>query len=105
MKQQSNEIDYYGDYVRGLDELEYLRKHTILLPISIVRVGNLRMSGKEREANVLEYEQRFKFWMKACEKDWNNYFPNGEQSLNDFAHEELGKRIQNENEEEKGRSR
>jgi len=98
------EIDYHSDYARGLDELEWLRKHTLLLPLSAVRVNNLRKSGKEREANVLEYEQRFKFFMKTRENEWHYRDPKGEQSLREFSHDELGRFMFTETENH-GRSR
>lgn len=99
------EIDYHSDYVRGLEELDWLRKHTILLPLTAVKINNLRKNYKEREASELEYEQRFKFFMKRCEKEWHYRDPRGEQSLSQFAHDELGRYIFGEKEKEAGRSR
>ena len=98
-----SEIDYNNDYARGLEELECLRKHTIMLPIAMIKVNNLRSAGKERQANVLEYEARFKFYMKKCEKEWHYKDPRGEQSLTQFAHDELGRLVASEREQGRGR--
>ncbi len=84
------EIDYNG-YDIGLSELEYLRKVTMLSPIAAIKINGLRRDGKERQANALEYERRFKFYMKLCEKDWHYYDRNAEQSLSQFAHDVLGR--------------
>lgn len=101
---QNWEIDYNGDYSRGLDELEWLRKHTMLFPIAVIKINNLRKRGKEREANVLEYEERFKSFMKTREKEWHYRDPSGEQSLRQFAHDELDRFMFTAKEQE-GRSR
>ena len=93
------EINYNNDYVQALDELEFLRTCTILLPISVIKVRNFRRDGKEREANALEY------WMKTCEKDWHYRDPKGEQSLSEFAHDELGRCMSSWKEQSEGKSR
>ncbi len=98
-----SEIDYNGDYARGLEELECLRKHTIMFPIAMVKVSNLRKAGKERQANALEYDVRFKFYMKKCEKEWHYRDLRGEQSLTQFAHDELERLMLDEREQGRGR--
>ena len=45
------EIDYHSDYVRGLEELDWLRKHTILLPLTAVKVNNMRKNHMDIEAS------------------------------------------------------
>ena len=98
-----SEIDYNDDYERGLEELECLRKHTILLPITSIKVNNLRKAGKEREGNALEYDARFKSFMKRCEREWHYRDPRGEQSLTQFAHDALGRTMCEEKKQGRGR--
>lgn len=100
---ENMEIDYNSDYAQALDELEWLRSHTLLFPIAALEVNKLRRSGKEREANALEYEQRFNFFMKLRNKEWHYRDPHGEQSLREFSHDELGRFMFAAKEQGKGR--
>lgn len=99
------EINYNG-YERGIEELAYMRmRHIPISPVAAIKVNSLRREGKHYQANALEYEKRFGFYMKMCEKDWHYYDPRGEQSLSQYAHDSLGQAYFSWKEQEQGRGR
>lgn len=88
------------------EELEYLRKHSIMSPIAAAKVAYLRKKNRnQREVDIIEYKYRFKFWQKLYEKEWTdlNWGERENESLYDFAHGFLIQHINAEKEEQKTR--
>ena len=79
----------YDDYLTFLEELEFLREHTTLNPISYAKIKYINKNTRnKRNAENMEYKYRYKAWENKYKHMWEslNYGDKENESLYDFAH-------------------